>query len=743
MKRKIDRRIFTARPDVAVIFCSIFVTGLLLADLLPAGSYPVFAAVSLVCLFFSLFERLASYRLLLLATAALTSAVFYGNLRSIPAADYSHFLKLDKTRGLLSGQFKGEVKMSSNGSIRFSLIDNRYLVDDQEILVPGPVECHLKKPEFVPEPEQSYAVSGSFAIGQAGSPPMFHGQKLENITGNISLTGLTGRFQRKLRDGLKSVLPRRHAGIVIGFILGDTSQISPNDRKLFKETGISHLLAVSGQHIMVVIMFLAALLHWLKVPPLSRSIFIGIFLTAYAMTTMGSPSIWRALTMYLCVALVIHLEAFPSPIRPVAIAAFLLLLYRPELIFNAAFQLSFTAVLSIVFLRLPIEQLLQRLFLPQILARYLGVTLAANLGTLPMTAFLFGTVSTSALLVNPLLIWSFSYILPVAFLTAFLSLLWPAASVFIAPGLSLVLDGMLILLEKAQSIPGQFFYVGNVPGFLIALLYGLMLYLVAIINRRQLEASQKAAVSTTPGQPETQADNFDKSAFAADTKPASNYTGESKLRPTSEPLKTDNVRSLNPFRHAPTLAAMDDLLCSCKRKALKNPQNSADSLVSLHLLSIDSQNLYHQMVEFDKPLFMAEPERLLQSHIFLMALAGNEILNRISNHLNPPPSPSEIKICHQVKDRHLATAVLVELILHSHILTRSRSDSFMMLISRGQSIFNRARKQLERILEQTDFAESIEQHFSLRRDLLAWCTEFIEFDNNYKSLENTRLRPEQ
>lgn len=731
MKRKIDQRIFTARPDVAVVFCSIFVTGLLLAGLLPPGSHLALAAVSLVCLGISFAPWPSCYRLAILAMAALTSAAFYGNLRNAPATDYQQLLKLDQTRGTVSGQFKGEVKMSGNGSIRFMLVDGRYQVDEQTVLLPGPIECYLKNPDFIPEPEQSYAVSGSFSVGQAGAPPRLRGQNLENITGRLSPAGLTGRIQRQLRDGLKAVLPRRHAGIVIGFILGDTSQITLDDRKLFKETGISHLLAVSGQHIMVIIMFLAALLHWLKVPPLSRSIFIGIFLTVYAMTTMGSPSVWRALVMYLCVAVVIHIEAFPSPVRPVALAAFLLLLYKPELIFNAAFQLSFTAVLSIVFLRPPLEMLLRKLLLPQILARYLGVTLAANIGIIPMTAFLFGTVSASALLVNPMLIWSFSYILPVAFLTAFLSVLWPAASVFVAPGLSLVLDGMLIFLDKAQAIPGQFFYVGNIPGYVIAFVYGLMLYFVATVNRRQLQTArlqEQAPVDRLQRRPEEES-----SQTEGATNPAKTY---------KEP-KSNDTRATNPFKHAPTLAAMDSLLCSCKRRPLKNSQNSAEPLIPLHLLSIDSQNLYHLMLELDRQSFASEPERLLQSHIFLMSLAGSEILNRISTHLDPPPSPGEIRVCHPVKDRHLATAVLAELILHSSILTRSRSESFMMLIAKGQSVFNRARRQLERILEQVNFEESVEQHFSLRRDLLAWCTEFIEFDNNYRSLENTRLRPEQ
>ena len=67
----------------------------------------------------------------------------------------------------------------------------------------------------------------------------------------------------------------------------------------------------------------------------------------------------------------------------------------------------------------------------------------------------------------------------------------------------------------------------------------------------------------------------------------------------------------------------------------------------------------------------------------------------------------------------------------------------MMLISRGQGIFSRARRQLERILENLNFEESIEQHFALRHDMLTWCNEFINYDVNSRQTDNNRLRPEQ
>ena len=709
-----------------VLFVALFVVGLLLAGLLPTGMHSALLVAAVVSLLLTFPRALQPWQFVFLALAALSSAAFYGNLLMVAPADYSHFLALDGSQGTLTGEFKGELSLSRSGNVRFKMSDTLYSANEQKVAVPGFVDCSINSPETMPEPEQSYSLTGHFSLGSPGIPPVFHGKTLENITGNLSVSSLTGKIQRKLRDGLRSVLPARHAGIVIGLILGDTSQISREDRTLFRETGVSHILAVSGQHIMVLIVFLAAILHWFRVPPLSRSIMIGVFLLIYSMTTVGSPSVWRAFIMYICVVAVLHLEASPSPTRPLAIAAFLLLLANPQLVGNAAFQLSFTAVISIIFLRVPIEEKLKRWFFPAPLARYFAVSMAAGLGTMPLTALLFGTVSTAALLVNPLIIWSFSYILPVAFITALLAIFWPSASIIIAPGLSLVLDGMLALMARFQAIPGQFFYVGNLPGFLIAAIYAGMLLLAARSNQKRC--------AEAPIKTETIKTTTEK-APGIDTPPIS--------RPQNAAAPAAAPRAANPFRHAPTLAAMDEMLCEFRRKPLKNLKSGENALIPLHLLSIDSQNLYHQIIDLDRQTFNGEPERLLQSHILLIALTGNEILNRISAHLNPPPQPGEIRIGQPVKDRNLATAILAELVLHSAILSRSRSENFMMLISRGQTVFYRARRQLERILAGENFSESVEQHFTLRQDMLAWCNEFIDYDNHSRQAQNSRIRPEQ
>jgi len=519
--------------------------------------------------------------------------------------------------------------------------------------------------------------------------------------------------------------------------LGDTSAIFLEDRQLFKETGVSHLLAVSGQHLMILVTLLAAIFHWLKIPPISRSILTAAILAMYAMTTSGSPSIWRALTMYLCVSAVLHIEAAPSPIRPVAIAALILLLHDPQVFSNAAFELSFAAILGIIYLRRPIEKMFKKLYFPQSLSRYLAAALAANIATIPMTALLFGTVSLVALLVNPLILWLFGYILPAAFLIVFLSIVAPAMTVFIAPALSLSIDGLLTFLQRATCMPGHFFYVGNLSGITIASFFALLLYIISLVNKRETELlpttgkdKKNTGIATKPNAAMRSPE------YGGNTKPTV-PTIKEKVKPA-----LPDYRLNNPFRNGQFVRAIDAILNSIKRRPIKSSGNSNCELLPVSLLRIDNQNLYHQLTDLDCKSLEIEPERLIQAHIYLLSLVGSEIINRVSYHLTPPPQPGDIKIVHVVRDRHLATSVLSDALLNSQLLTRASNEDFMLIISRAQSIYNRARNQLERIVDNSS-AEALEQHFALRRDLLCWCREFIEFDQETRRKQQNELRPEQ
>lgn len=715
-RRKQKSRVIKSYFEALPFFVAAFAVGLSFSTIIPKALYIFFFIVCIAAIFLTSF--LKEKPVWLLATifaGSISSGLFYGMLLIEPPIAPKEYIHIDKTTGSITGTFSGEFKALKSGAISLKLSNCLYTTADQIIRIPTPVYCLVTDPKILPEPEQNYQATGTFGLISDNIRAGFKTESLNPHLPAPAYRAWAGQARRLLRDGLKRALPPRHAAITMGFVLGDTSEISHTDRQLFRDTGVSHVLAVSGQHIMILAILLAAILHWFGVPPISRSILISIFLVFYALITPGAASIWRALTMYIATAATLHSEAFPAAVRPVSIAAFILLLHDPAMISSAAFQLSFSAVLAIIFLRKPIEWLLKKLLVPEFLVKYLGVSIAANLGTMPMTAFLFGAISLGGLLVNPAVLWLFAYILPVSFVVATLSAIWAEGALLLASGLSISLHLFIGILEYAAEIPGITIYIGSPPGVFIAAIYASMLLLTGIWSRRQVEKalslSDKTSIRIKPENKSAAKEKEHKS------------TPQAVLK-----QKPELRREASPLKNAVSLARIDHLLSQLKRKGIKNLASNQTADFPINLLNIDSQNLYYQLTDLDRDSLVKDPERLIHAHIYLMSMIGAELLLRISNHLNPPPKPSEIQIKHRVNDRNLANAILADLLLDSQLLTRATTNDFMLIASRLQSLYSRSTSQLARIMRNQNFDESLEQHFSLRRDLLTWCREFIRFD---------------
>ena len=722
MKKKTPK-LFNSYPEIFSIFVAIFISGLLLSEKFTSDSYIAWLGLALGAFVLSFFLKNNQHKTVSLLVAALFSSMFYGSVRYLPETDFSDLLLLDNSTGTLSGRYTGKSNRSGN-KINYTFDKLVYQTNEQEITLPIEINCRCTVNRERLYPEQYYSMTGTMRIIDFDKRPTFNVASFTNFESGVnSLSAVSKTIQGKIIHGLTSVLKKEHAAMIAGFILGDTAQIS--DKSIFTETGVSHLLAISGQHIMILVFLVASILHWFKIPPISRSVLISIMLAFYATVTVGSPSIWRALIMYISVATVIHLESASSPIRPISIAAFIMLLYDPALLKSAAFVLSFIAVLSIIFLRKPFEFAISKLHMPDVLSRYLAVTFAANIGTMPMVAYLFGTVSISALIVNPLILWTFTFILPTAFFIAILSMISIPLAVFLSPGLSVLLDTLLGFLEYAKSIPGMYFYVGNMGTTTIIAIYSLLLLATTAFNKWQI----KILVEKAGGKPNLTKIPVRKLPGPQDVKICIDQ--HSKAMPTllGKEHKTivlaPDSKPVNPFTNPEIVGAMDDMISDLPRIPNNNLDKSKE-IIPVNSLSVESQNLYYRLFNMNRELFKKEPERLLQAHIFMLALPGYEILNRISSRMNPPLSREEMSVDIIVKDRYLTMAILADSIMNSFHSERVVDTQLAEILEDGRTLYQAAQEQLRLILNDNCFDECIENHLVLREKLAKWCWRFVQ-----------------
>lgn len=201
-------------------------------------------------------------------------------------------------------------------------------------------------------------------------------------------------------------------GIIQALLLGQRNDISEATYNNYKNAGAVHILAVSGLHIGILLLLLQFLLEPLEKLPKGKIIkllVIVVLLWLFALLAGFSASIIRAVTMFSFVAYALYLNRPSNTFNILALSMFfILLVINPMLLFQAGFQMSYAAVFSIVWL----YPLLQNLWFPKnrILKKIwqlLSVSIAAQLGVLPISLFYFhqfpGLFFVSNLLVVPFL----------------------------------------------------------------------------------------------------------------------------------------------------------------------------------------------------------------------------------------------------------------------------------------------------------------------------------------------------
>lgn len=161
----------------------------------------------------------------------------------------------------------------------------------------------------------------------------------------------------QIRDRLSLVyrtcLPVKESGIVSAMILGDKSLLDMNIQKLYQESGIGHLLAISGLHVSILGMSLRKLFKKLYLPE-HIAIPVCIVLTAaYGQMTDFSISTSRAVIMMILLIAADLFERTYDGKNALALAAVIILLQKPFALFSCSFLLSFGAMAGI-YLVLPV-----------------------------------------------------------------------------------------------------------------------------------------------------------------------------------------------------------------------------------------------------------------------------------------------------------------------------------------------------------------------------------------------------
>ena len=243
-----------------------------------------------------------------------------------------------------------------------------------------------------------------------------------------TIYGLAASAREKIITKLRqAAFGEEELGVIQALLLGQRNDISEETYTNYKNAGAVHILAVSGLHIGILLLLLQFVLGPLERLPkgkVIKLIVIVMLLWSFALLAGFSASIVRAVMMFSFVAYALYLNRPSNTFNILALSMFTILLFiNPMLLFQVGFQMSYAAVVAIAW----IYPMLQRFWYPknQITRKIwqlLSVSVAAQLGVLPISLFYFHQFPGLFFISNLLIVPALGLILGLGILTIILAL---------------------------------------------------------------------------------------------------------------------------------------------------------------------------------------------------------------------------------------------------------------------------------------------------------------------------------
>lgn len=213
-------------------------------------------------------------------------------------------------------------------------------------------------------------------------------------TGSIPIRRMAGKIQKAIQESFRKYeMTGPELAVLTALFAGDRSLIDQETNNSYIATGAVHILSVSGMHVGILYLFISLLLGRKKRSNrivIVRLIVLILTIWFYAFITGLSPSVIRASVMFSLFTLGKSFDRQINSYNIIAASAFLILIFNPLILFDVGFQLSYMAVLGIIYFQPRITNLF--LFNTKVgnwIWQLTAMGIAAQLATFPLTLFYF------------------------------------------------------------------------------------------------------------------------------------------------------------------------------------------------------------------------------------------------------------------------------------------------------------------------------------------------------------------
>ncbi len=304
-----------------------------------------------------------------------------------------------------------------------------------------------------------------------------------------------------LRTSLARNVPPAALPLPEAALLNITENVPESTRDSFLRSGMQHVLAISGQHIGILIAFLLAFSRCVRLPR-KAAFTVAALMTAAYIPLVGAPvSVVRSGITFACLLPAVLMERRTAGLHALCLTAAIDLLFDPHNILNLGFQLSYAATSALVVGTGPLQRAAvkicggfgvrgawpvgtaQMILLSALIALFTYPVLAASTHATTPWGILGNLAAApvgAAMLVGGLFVWSFDFMLPAPLNRA---AAWAGA---VTGACALALEGCVSLLA---SLPGALRPIADAPNAWLALLAGGSAIIAALLRRDRFRAA--------------------------------------------------------------------------------------------------------------------------------------------------------------------------------------------------------------------------------------------------------------
>lgn len=291
--------------------------------------------------------------------------------------------------------------------------------------------------------------------------------------------GLLSDIRRQTARSLEDVIPGDAGALAAGIVTGDDSGLSESAEHAFRKTGTSHITAVSGQNIALLIAFLAL---WMRPHRRATRIVTHVLMVtvvwAYAAMVGLEPPAMRAALVATLTILGTYSGRRPDPLTLLMLVLGAMAMIEPRIVDSVGFWLSASASWALCSVMHADEEPVFRVMVRQLLRG----TVAASVATFPIIMWTFGEWSPISPLANVLIGPIMTFTFPAAYAVGLVAVIAPAVASLVAwiPGIGL--DVSLLIVHRLEPVLPDFHLDMSGPAFAAAL--GIPLYvLLAAMGR--------------------------------------------------------------------------------------------------------------------------------------------------------------------------------------------------------------------------------------------------------------------